>query len=80
MNLTLHVWPAFRSAFSRHARQRFSQLPSSDVQVTQLEQNMNFLVGLMFLVQILVSLVCAVGQGSFNANNLSLMWYTDAPM
>ena len=57
-----------------------SQLPSCDVQVTQLEQNMNFLVGLMFLVQILVSLVCAVGQGSFNAKNLSRMWYIDAPM
>lgn len=50
------------------------------MQVTQLEQNMNFLVGVMFLVQLIVSLLCALGQASFNTTYLPHMWYVSAPM
>lgn len=50
------------------------------LQVTQLEQNMNFLVGIMFLVQLIVSMLCALGQDSFNASYLPRMWYVSAPM
>lgn len=50
------------------------------VQVTQLEQNMNFLVGTMFLVQLLISVLCALGQNAFNTNYLRQMWYVTAPM
>ena len=49
-------------------------------QVTQLEQNMNFLVGTMFLVQVLISVLCALGQNAFNTNYLRQMWYVTAPM
>lgn len=50
------------------------------LQVTQLEQNMNVLVGTMFLVQVLISMLCALGQNSFNAQYLREMWYVTAPM
>lgn len=50
------------------------------VQVTQLEQNMNFLVGTMFLLQVLISVLCALGQNAFNTSRLRQMWYVTAPM
>ena len=50
------------------------------LQVTQLEQNMNVLVGSMFLVQVAISLLCALGQNSFNTTYLREMWYVTAPM
>ena len=53
---------------------------TSIVQVTQLEQNMNVLVGIMFLVQVLISVLCALGQNNFNTMYLRDMWYLTAPM
>lgn len=50
------------------------------VQVTQLEQNMNFLVGTMFLLQVFISVLCALGQNAFNTSRLAQMWYVTAPM
>ncbi|KAL3133538.1 hypothetical protein ABBQ38_007389 [Trebouxia sp. C0009 RCD-2024] len=48
--------------------------------VTQLEQNMNFLVGTMFLLQVFISVLCALGQNAFNTSRLAQMWYVTAPM
>ena len=50
------------------------------MQVTQLEQNMNVLVGIMFLAQVLISMLCALGQNNFNMVYLRDMWYLTAPM
>lgn len=50
------------------------------MQVTQLEQNMNFLVGTMFLLQVFISVLCALGQNAFNTSRLAQMWYVTAPM
>ncbi|DBB09563.1 hypothetical protein WJX82_007159 [Trebouxia sp. C0006] len=48
--------------------------------VTQLEQNMNVLAGTMFLVQVIISMLCALGQNYFNTQYLQEMWYVTAPM
>jgi hypothetical protein len=41
---------------------------------------MNVLVGTMFLVQVLISMLCALGQNYFNTQYLQEMWYVTAPM
>lgn len=61
--------------FKSHCMQRLFS-----IQVTQLEQNMNVLVVSMFLVQVLISMLCALGQNSFNTQYLQEMWYVTAPM
>ncbi len=41
---------------------------------------MNVLVGTMFLVQVIISMLCALGQNYFNTQYLQEMWYVTAPM